>query len=103
VERVLLWIEKGEQVMLWQRPEDADQLQGFWELPEADQLPAAVPGEPVGTFRHSITNTIYRFTVVPARLARVPRGFRWIALSEIDSLPVSTTVRKARMLARKAR
>jgi A/G-specific adenine glycosylase len=102
VERVLLWIENGDKVMLWQRPEDADKLQGFWELPGAEQLPAAVLGEPLGTFRHSITNTIYTFTVLPAQVARIPRGFRWIALSQMDSMPVSTTVRKARLLARKA-
>ena len=54
---------KGDAVLLVQRPSDAKRMAGMWELPE---LVAASKGAPLAKFRHSITDTDYEVSVVPA-------------------------------------
>ncbi len=84
VSKTLLLIERRGKLLLRMH-------QGFWELPEAGDLPAASPGPELGRFRHSILNRNYTVTVVPARLRGTPKGFEWVA----DPKPVSTVARKA--------
>jgi A/G-specific adenine glycosylase len=92
--RTLLLVEKDGSVLLW-KSESGRRLRGFWELPEADQLPGAVPGGTLNTFRHSITHHNYVVTVVEAKLRRVPRGFLWVSRAELGRLPLSTMAKKA--------
>ncbi len=40
-EKHLLVIEKGNKILLWQRPPDSRRLAGFWELPELAEVPGA--------------------------------------------------------------
>ena len=91
----LLHVARGDRVLLWQRGPKSRRLAGFWELPEAPMLAAAVLDGVAGEFRHTITNTAYTITVRRARVARKPRGFEWIAASRLAELPLSTTARKA--------
>jgi A/G-specific adenine glycosylase len=91
IERTLLVIEQGGRLLMWQRPPDK-RMAGFWELPEAEMLPAAEPGEAIGCFRHAVMNRNYRFTVVRSELRAAPEGFGWVSPS--GSL-LSTTARKA--------
>jgi adenine-specific DNA glycosylase len=49
----------------------------------------------LGEIRHTITHHHYRFTVATAT-ARVPKGpFRWFKSEEMETVPLSTTARKA--------
>jgi A/G-specific adenine glycosylase len=95
VERTLLIIERRGALLLWQREDKASRLAGFWELPRADQLPAAALEESLGHFDHAIANHRYVFTVAVARLALAPAGFHWIPRSRLAHIPLSTASRKA--------
>jgi len=74
---------------------------GFWELPEIEQVPDAAVGRDVGQFRHSIMNHDYTVTVREARVSRAPRGCEWVVESNLYKMPLSTMTRKA--LARSSR
>lgn len=95
VERTLLAITRGETILAWQRGAESNQLRGFWELPEAHQLPEAEIGRCVGEFRHSITNHQYLFRVMEARIFRKPKSFAYVSISHDGAHPLSTTTRKA--------
>lgn len=103
-DRTLFWIEQGESVLAWQRPEGARLMPGFWELPEAAQLPAAEPGMVLGSFRHGITIHSYTFSVVRATVPAEYHPCAWLPLSSLEMAPVSTVFRKAvKVVARKHR
>lgn len=95
IQATLLAIERAGSILLWRRDEAARKLGGFWELPSPDELPKAAIGETVGSFRHSITNHNYTFTVVKARVSRPEGRFEWIGFKRLDGVPLSTTARKA--------
>ncbi len=96
IERTLLLVRKGNRFLFWQRPVEDRKLGGFWELPELSDLPDAEVSTPVGSFRHSIMNHDYRITVCPAKVNLSGRkGYRWIERNALETLPVSTTARKA--------
>lgn len=89
----LLVIEREGKILFYLR--EAPPMRGFWELPEALQLP---PAEREGTprrFRHSIMNHNYVVTAQRAALARAPKGFRWLSARERETLPLSTMSIKA--------
>ncbi len=94
-------VTKKSAVLLWQRPAGSKRLPGFWELPEAQQLPRAEPGRYIGSFRHGIVNSSYTITVRKASLPRAPKGFHWIEKSRLRKLPLSTMARKALYLLEK--
>ena len=94
IDKTLLVIERRGKLVLWQR-RDGTRLRGFWELPEAEQLPRARIGRRLGSFHHSITNHTYRFAVVGAFVPRIPREFSWIPANQLKQIPLSTTARKA--------
>jgi A/G-specific adenine glycosylase len=91
----LLRIEKKGAVLLWRRGPAASKLAGFWELPEAGDLPKAKLGQNLGRFRHTITRYNYTIEVIEATLGRVPARFNWIARDQLAELPLSTMARKA--------
>jgi A/G-specific adenine glycosylase len=94
VAKTLLLAEKNGKILLWKR-EEGPRMRGFWELPEAGELPGALLVRRLAEFRHSITNHNYVFTLVEARVRRAPAGFRWVAEGELGDLPLSTVARKA--------
>jgi A/G-specific adenine glycosylase len=94
-EKKLLVIEKAGKVLFWQRSAESSRLAKFWELPEPQQLPAALVTDCAGAFRHTIVNTTYFVEVCRATVRSRPRGFRWLAKSCLGDVPVSTTARKA--------
>lgn len=100
IEATLLMIERGGCILLWQRGAGSRRLAGFWELPSSEELPKARELEKVGSFRHSITNHLYLFTVVRATVSGAASGFSWLNRAQLESLPLSTTTRKALALAR---
>ncbi len=101
VSETLLVIETDGKVLMWQRPAESQRMAGFWEVPEANQLPEARTLRPLGRFRHSIT--VYRFeiNVFEASLETVPDGFVWITIERLKDVPLSTVARKALLLKRK--
>lgn len=70
---------------------------GFWELPEAADLPKAASGRTAGRFRHAIMDRRYEVLVRRAGdcVGRAPSGFRWLPASDLARLPVTTMARKA--------
>jgi A/G-specific adenine glycosylase len=97
--RTVYWIERDGSVLAWRRPADASLMPGFWELPEPEHLPHTAGEMRLGTFRHSITVHNYCFTVYLAQPPAATNGCEWIAAGKIDSLPVSSVLRKAAKLA----
>jgi A/G-specific adenine glycosylase len=94
-DRHLLAIEKGDKILLWQRPADSRRLAGFWELPEREQVPGAKVSVAVGTFRHTIVHTTYLVDVCRATVSSGPKPFKWVAKGILRDLPLSTTAKKA--------
>jgi A/G-specific adenine glycosylase len=101
-ERVLFWIERDGQILLWQRPADSRLMPGFWELPELSQLPDVKPGDVLGEFRHSITFHNYRFSICQAEAPLEIGSCCWVDLHSLASLPVSTVFRKAQRTVKRA-
>jgi len=97
--RKLLVVIRNGNILLWQRAQDAALLGGFWELPELHQLPEAKSVRLLKEFSHAITNHIYDFRVVSARVSRVPSPLLWMPLEQLPVLPLSTVTRKALLYA----
>ena len=89
------WKREGK-LLVWQRPPTSRLMPGFWELPERTQLPNAVGGRRLGSFRHGITFHSYVFDVYEADEPREDGQCRWISLDDLRTLPVSTILRKAK-------
>jgi len=106
-------VEKDGRVLMVRRAEG--RLMGrMWEVPqtslEAREMPdlarevlsqhglAVLPGPLVGRVRHAVTFRRIRVEVYLSRLQRQtvldPERFRWVAPSEVSSLPVSSMTRK---------
>ena len=102
-ERTLFWVEEVGQVLAWQRPSDSRLMPGFWELPERSQLPGALAGIELGSFRHGITFHNYRFTVCEAEAPDNLGECSWLSLDALPILPVSTTLHKAQQLVLRTR
>ena len=98
-ERTLLLIERAPPeppaILLTQRRAGEQRLAGFWELPEAAQVPGAQAIEELGVVRHAIVNYVYKTKVVSARTSRIPSGFCWVELKQLGELPITTMTRKA--------
>jgi adenine-specific DNA glycosylase len=94
-ERTLLLVEENGKILLWQRPPHSRLMPGFWELPEPAQLPEAVPGERMKTFRHGITFHDYGFELRATAVPKDIGGCRWVAITELSTLPLSTIAKKA--------
>ena len=88
VRRTLVLARKNRKVLLSLR-------NGFWELPEVEQVPDAAVGRELGQFRHSIMNHDYTVTVREARVVKAPQGCEWVAESNLNKMPLSTMTRKA--------
>ena len=95
-ERWVFWMEEDGQLLVWQRRPDSRLMPGFWELPEAAQLPQAIPVKKLGSFRHTITFHDYRFQVWSALVPSEVAECQWIPLRDLGRMPVSTVLKKAR-------
>jgi A/G-specific adenine glycosylase len=95
VEATLLIVERGGRILLWRRNPDSRRLGGFWELPSREELPKARKLVALGSFRHSITNHNYIFTIVKATVSGAASRFQWFDRAQLEAIPLSTTTRKA--------
>ncbi|HWZ29735.1 MAG TPA: A/G-specific adenine glycosylase [Bryobacteraceae bacterium] len=89
--RTLLMVRGKGRVLLT----PSSRVQGFWDLPEAEQVTSCRPGALVGEFRHTITHRQYRFMVRRAKVTRFSKPLRWFADEQLDEIPLSTTAKKA--------
>ncbi len=96
---VLLIVRKGACVLLRRRDAAARRMAGFWDLPDAQELPDARQGPSLGEIRHTITHHRYTLEVRPARATPAGPMFRWFGPEELDRIPLSTTARKGLRLA----
>ncbi|MCX6611596.1 MAG: A/G-specific adenine glycosylase [Acidobacteria bacterium] len=95
-ERTVLWIRKGEELLVWQRPPESKRLAGFWELPEPETLTQAKLFEQLGEFSHSIVNHKYRIILREAKLRGGAGDLcQWVRLDQLKDLPISTVLRKS--------
>lgn len=97
-ERTLLIVQRGDDILLWQRPDHERRLAGFYELPEPHHLNDPDIGDHLGDVRHGIVNHDYTFHVYAAKLRsriRVSEGQSWNAWDSLADLPLSTVARKA--------
>jgi A/G-specific adenine glycosylase len=103
VEEVLLVVRSPRGFLLRQREPEARRMAGFWDLPSPADLPTALPGSTLGTFRHTITHHYYTFTVqeAVAPKGRLAGALRWFRAAELAEIPLSTTARKGLQLAAK--
>lgn len=101
IEDTLLVVRRGGRILLRQREADAGRMAGFWELPTLAEIPKARVQRTFGEIRHTITHHRYRLRVAMAA-ARAPEGpFRWFQEGEMETVPLSTTARKALDLMRR--
>ena len=94
-DRTLLIVRRDSDILFWQRPPEARHLGGFWELPEPKHLPEVATSGDLASFRHTIMNRSYRFSIRSASVDGTPEGMRWLTALDRLTLPVSTTARKA--------
>jgi A/G-specific adenine glycosylase len=99
IDATLVIVERRGRILMWQQAADSRRMAGFWELPAPEQLPELQTPRTVGSFRHTITNHHYRFTVCAGGAIRAPRPLRWMPIGDIGGLALSTTCRKALKLA----
>ena len=91
-------VARDGRVFLVERGSSERRLAGFRELPVKKDLPGA-RFRAAGEFTHQIVNDRFRVRVwVAGRASRLPAG-EWIAPSELGSLPVTTTAKKALRIA----
>jgi len=95
VRRTLLVAIRNGNILLWQREQDAAMLGGFYELPEPHQLPEVKTAKLLFEFSHAITNHIYDFHVIAARVGQANSPLQWVRLEQLSALPLSTVARKA--------
>ncbi|MBI2680529.1 MAG: A/G-specific adenine glycosylase [Candidatus Solibacter usitatus] len=94
IEASLVVVERRGKILLWQR-EAGGRLAGFWELPASEQLAGLQQARTIGSFRHTITNSRFLFTVMTGSVRRAPKGFMWHLLASLPAIPLSTSARKA--------
>jgi A/G-specific adenine glycosylase len=101
--RQLLWIERGDKLLVWRRPSEAALMPGFWELPEACQIGSASIGRRLGSFRHTITFHRYVFEIFEADAPEACSSCKWLSWQELERAPTSTIFKKARRIVTLAR
>jgi len=97
----LLIVERGDSVLMWQRPASSARLAGFLEFPDSGSIEAEAR-ETVGEFRHTITNNQFTVEVIRAEIARKPRGFQWVKWDDLCKVLLSTTAKKAVLCLKRA-
>jgi A/G-specific adenine glycosylase len=93
---------KRTEVLLLQRPDNASQMPGMWELPG---LAEAAKSEPVLRIRHAITNTNFYvevFAMPPEQLLRSGRKSKlerhdWVVDSRLGEIALTGLARKILM------
>ncbi|MDQ2777654.1 MAG: A/G-specific adenine glycosylase [Acidobacteriota bacterium] len=101
--RTVYWIERDARVLAWQRPRNSSLMAGFWELPEGEQLGSVSVAESMGNFRHGITSHNYSFEVVAAAPPLSLDRCVWLETNQLESFPISTIFKKARLVVEKYR
>jgi A/G-specific adenine glycosylase len=86
---------KGDSVLLLQRSSEASRMAGMWELPETRAANSA--NDVLANFRHSITDTDYEVSVLPAPaalLCSLHGSARWFTRKQWQKLALTGLARK---------
>ncbi|MDQ6707918.1 MAG: A/G-specific adenine glycosylase [Acidobacteriota bacterium] len=102
LECTLALVERRGKILLRQRAGDSRRMAGFWELPNADEIPHFKRDKFIGTFTHTIVRQHFTFTLYTVNTGRKPAGFQWVERDILDRIPVTTITRKAIVLARRS-
>ena len=86
------WVQRGDAVLLVQRPTDARRMANMWELPPLESSPDGT-ASPVARLRHSITDTDYEVLVFPAVPTDVTKS-RWFTPQQWQRLALTGLARK---------
>ena len=89
------------EVLLQQRPADASQMPGMWELPQVDES-VVENMEPILRLRHAITNTnhyvtVYDLTTRMDESLKVHPAQHWASTDQLLRLPLTGLARKVLM------
>lgn len=88
-------VRKGNSVLLVQRPAAATRMAGMWELPQTSAAKSAQ--QILAKFRHSITDTDYEVSVMPANEAaksKLDSSARWFTRKQWQRLALTGLARK---------
>ena len=95
-DKVIFWIVRDGSLLLWQRPAASRRLAGFWELPESGTIVGVKAGQEIASFKHSIVNHRYTFTLRFGSLSgKITGDFVWVPLEKLPTMPASTVLRKS--------
>lgn len=103
--RIALFIVKDTRGRVLMQRESGPLLHAMYHLPHGDTSLltghplAAIPGDLLGSFRHTITNRRIAFEVYTAK-ARRTHGYEWVDPARLHELPHPSYVRKALDVAR---
>ncbi|HEX2835149.1 MAG TPA: A/G-specific adenine glycosylase [Thermoanaerobaculia bacterium] len=102
--RIPLFIVRDRRGRILMRREEGPLMTGMVHLPHGNALLfealEAIAEDELGVVRHTVTNRKIEFVVSTASVAKTPRGYEWIAIEQLDSLPHPSYVRKALRLLR---
>jgi A/G-specific adenine glycosylase len=87
--------QKGDSVLLVQRPGDASLMAGMWELPQTSAAKSA--NQILAKFRHSITDTDYEVSVLHAYASQIRtlhNNARWFTRKQWQRLAITGLARK---------
>lgn len=102
--RIPLFVIRDRRGRILMRREEGALMTGMMQLPHGNALlfdaPLEIePRQELGVVKHTVTNRKIEFVVCIASLSKAPRGYEWIAIDALDSLPHPSYVRKALRLA----
>ncbi len=106
VECTLALVERRGRILLRQRAAESRRMAGFWELPNAEEIPHFEAEKRLGVFTHTIVRQRYTITLytgsTSAKPGSEPDNFQWIERAILDRLPITTVTRKAVAMSRQS-
>ena len=102
LECTLALVEREGKILLRQREAGSRRMAGFWELPNAEEIPRFEREKLVGRFTHTIVRQRFSFTLYTGNTGRKPDGFHWVERDILDRIPLTTIARKAIVIARRS-
>ena len=102
VECTLALVERRGKILLRQRAAESRRMAGFWELPNAEEIPHFKRDKLLGMFTHTIVRQRYTLTLYNGSTGSKPAGFHWIERESLDRIPLTTITRKAIVIANRS-
>ena len=103
--RIPLYLVRDRRGRVLMRRNSGTLMDSMYHLPHGDtsllegEPLAAIPGELLGTFRHTVTTRKIEFMLYAAEVRGRARGFEWIDLATLHEVPHPSYVKKALRIA----